>query len=44
MKKSGIYQILNTVNNKFYIGSAVYFYDRWNTHKYCLRQDKHKNK
>lgn len=43
-EKSGIYKILNKVNGKFYIGSAVYFYDRWHTHKYHLRRNQHKNR
>ncbi len=29
MSKSGIYQIYNTVTEKFYIGSAVNFKARW---------------
>lgn len=27
--KSGIYAILNTANDKTYIGSAIYFNSRW---------------
>ena len=41
---SGVYQITNKVTGKFYIGSAVNFRKRWNTHKSCLRNNKHANK
>lgn len=33
LNKSGIYKILNIINNKFYIGSAVDLYKRWIKHK-----------
>ena len=36
INRSGIYQILNTVNGKRYIGSAVCFKTRWNNHKNSL--------
>ena len=39
--KSGIYQILNTVNGKRYIGSAVNFKERWSLHLRQLKNDKH---
>lgn len=39
--QSGIYEILNTVNGKRYIGSAVHFKNRWATHISLLRRDKH---
>lgn len=39
--KSGIYKITNTVNGKFYIGSAVDFKRRWNVHRCQLRQGRH---
>lgn len=38
---SGIYKILNTVNGKFYIGSAIKFYDRFHIHKSHLNNNKH---
>ena len=38
---SGIYEILNTVNGKRYIGSAVRFNKRWNLHRAHLRSGKH---
>lgn len=38
---SGIYKITNTVNGKFYIGSAVKLNRRWNVHKSQLRNGKH---
>jgi group I intron endonuclease len=33
--RSGVYRITNTVNGKFYIGSASNLYGRWRTYK-CL--------
>lgn len=42
--KSGIYKILNVINGKFYIGSAVYFAQRFGQHIYNLRNNKHPNK
>lgn len=42
--KSGIYKILNKLNGKFYIGSAVNLENRWREHKYHLNRDSHKNK
>lgn len=44
MSKSGIYKILNTVDGKFYIGSAVDFRVRFNTHSKLLKKGAHKNK
>lgn len=44
MIKSGIYKIINIINNKFYIGSAINFYIRWNRHKNNLRKGLHVNK
>lgn len=38
---SGIYKILNKVNGKFYIGSAIDFTLRWSQHKYLLRLNEH---
>ncbi len=41
---SGVYQIRNLLNSEIYIGSAVNFRKRWNTHRSCLRNNKHTNK
>lgn len=41
--KSGIYQILNTVNNKIYIGSTSNFITRKSRHFIDLRRQQHKN-
>lgn len=38
---SGIYQIVNTINGKSYIGSAKNTEKRWNRHKYDLGRGKH---
>lgn len=38
---SGIYKITNTVNGKYYIGSAVSINRRWNVHRSQLRSGKH---
>lgn len=40
---SGIYKITCTANGKFYIGSAVNLYQRWNRHQSELRSGKHQN-
>ncbi len=40
---SGIYQILNTANEKFYIGSAANFTLRWSQHKWELKNNSHGN-
>lgn len=40
---SGIYVILNTIAEKFYIGSAVHIRSRINTHIFNLRKNKHAN-
>ena len=42
--QSGIYQILNLQNDKFYIGSATNFKRRWWVHLCKLRKDIHDNK
>lgn len=42
--KSGVYQILNTVNGKRYVGSAVDFRRRWNSHKNKANQGLHHNR
>ena len=39
-----IYQITNTINQKIYIGSAVYFAQRKGEHLYKLRRNIHPNK
>lgn len=43
-KVSGIYRILNTINNKSYIGSSVSVFKRLSTHKRMLINNKHFNK
>jgi group I intron endonuclease len=43
IKKSGIYRITNKINNKIYIGSAYNLSNRFSTHKYSLKNNKHKN-
>jgi len=40
-KKSGVYAIVNKVNGHRYIGSSVYIYNRWKTHRHNLNQGKH---
>ncbi len=42
-KKSGIYFIINKVNNNFYIGSAKNLYERFHQHRNKLRKNKHPN-
>lgn len=41
MNKSGIYQILNKIDGKFYIGSAVILRKRFDLHRFNLRRNKH---
>jgi group I intron endonuclease len=41
MNQSGIYEIINTVNGKRYIGSTVSFKTRWRTHRRELKGAKH---
>ncbi len=43
LKLSGIYAILNILNEKVYIGSAIHFYQRWRDHKLALNTNKHRN-
>lgn len=43
MDISGVYQILNLVTGKFYIGSSVRMNKRWKEHKRCLNESKHPN-
>lgn len=44
IKKSGIYKILNTVNGKFYVGSAKSIYNRIHLHKSKILNGSHPNK
>jgi group I intron endonuclease len=41
--KSGVYQIINKVNGKRYIGSSVNIKSRWRDHIYCLDGGRHNN-
>jgi group I intron endonuclease len=41
--KSGIYRIINLVNQKFYIGSSVNIKLRWYRHQLTLSKGSHKN-
>jgi group I intron endonuclease len=43
MTKSGIYKIINSKNNKFYLGSSKNIPKRWDAHKRALRKNKHDN-
>lgn len=38
-----VYRILNTINNKNYIGITVNYEERWQQHKRALRKNKHVN-
>lgn len=40
---SGIYKILNKINGKFYIGSAIDIKVRWYQHRWYLNNGKHHN-
>lgn len=43
--KTGVYKILNIINNKIYVGSSAKdLKRRWKTHLYNLRKQKHINK
>jgi group I intron endonuclease len=44
MNNSGIYLIVNVINNKLYVGSAVDFQDRWRLHKLELNRNNHCNR
>lgn len=45
LKEKGIYQLLNKVNGKSYIGSTKQtFFKRMLHHLHCLKNNKHKNK
>jgi group I intron endonuclease len=39
----GIYKILNTINNKYYIGSSKNIENRWIKHKKKLKSNRHRN-
>lgn len=41
--KSGIYKIKCIINNKFYVGSAVNFEQRWHNHRKMLNKGLHHN-
>jgi len=41
--KSGIYKIINIINNKAHIGQSSNIPKRWKLHKYTLRNNIHKN-
>ncbi len=41
---SGIYKITNKLNGRVYVGSAKKFKDRLDSHRYCLRNNKHRNR
>lgn len=43
MRTSGIYQIVNTINQKKYIGSSNNTDRRWHEHKKHLRKNNHDN-
>jgi group I intron endonuclease len=40
MSKSGVYQILNKVNGKYYVGSAIDIEERWLDHRYRFKTNK----
>lgn len=40
---SGIYKIVNKINGKYYVGSAVNFKRRWTEHRSKLKRNKHPN-
>lgn len=44
MKIAGIYLILNTINNKVYIGSSINIESRWYEHKWKLNKNRHGSK
>lgn len=43
MTISGIYKIINKINNKFYLGSSKNLHKRWLRHKNDLKNNKHHN-
>lgn len=44
MKKTGIYKIINNLNNKVYVGSAIDIDTRWCKHKKMLHESTHHSK
>ena len=42
-KICGVYEIINSVNKKIYIGSSVDIYNRWKDHVYQLNNNIHSN-
>ena len=44
ISKSGIYKIINKLNNQIYIGSSIHINRRLNEHKSSLKNNKHYNK
>jgi len=42
-RRSGIYVIRNTINDRYYVGSTVDKRTRWAYHRWCLRRNKHPN-
>jgi len=42
-KECGVYEIVNTINKKRYVGSSVNIKRRWQTHKSKLRKGIHEN-
>ena len=42
--KGGIYQIINKVTGKFYVGRSTNVYDRMKRHKRALKRDTHRRK
>lgn len=43
MSGCGVYKIVNCVNGKFYIGSAINFQKRWSEHRRLLKREIHFN-
>lgn len=43
MNISGIYKIINRVNEKYYVGSSENIKVRWSKHKTCLKYNRHWN-
>jgi group I intron endonuclease len=43
LNRCGVYEIINTINGKRYVGSSVNIRTRWNYHKGRLRRDCHSN-
>lgn len=43
LKNSGVYFIINLINGKYYVGSAVNLLSRWRIHSSMLNRNKHDN-